>query len=441
MSFYYRSIVFLVVLVSPICLAQKNTSAQKKEGFQITIVASNLKNQKLELYLANGSNKKQFVTDSIRINENEQTVNILQTKKIINAIYYLRFKNQKTGIALAIDNGTEIKLKIASTNLDEITCVENPTNIDFLAYQKQEKNTNIEQKVALQNKLKKSYPNSILNLYLTVETKISENTPTDLAEKTKYRNTFFNFIDRTDKRLIFLPNLTKLLYKYVSILPITSENYIENIDYLLKGIDCKTKGYPVFVNYFISNLAYFESNQLEKAFNHLFSTYIDKNPCDVFSDVDYNAYSNKYATNKKVPIGSNTPDFELVSKDSIAYKLSEVYPKNDFTFVAFYSPTCKHCQDKMPVVSDSFKNLKNKYPNKNIQLVGILNDPDESSWEAFISEKRLTDWLNLKSIDPKRKYQEDFNSYSNPSFFLISNSGEILLKTFNIKAIEELIKK
>ena len=132
MSFYYRSIVFLVVLVSPICLAQKNTSAQKKEGFQITIVTSNLKNQKLELYLANGSNKRQFVTDSIRINENEQTVNILQTKKIINAIYYLRFKNQKTGIALAIDNGAEIKLKIASTNLDEITCVENPTNIDFL---------------------------------------------------------------------------------------------------------------------------------------------------------------------------------------------------------------------------------------------------------------------------------------------------------------------
>jgi hypothetical protein len=95
----------------------------------------------------------------------------------------------------------------------------------------------------------------------------------------------------------------------------------------------------------------------------------------------------------------------------------------------------------MPVVSDSFKSLKNKYPNKNIQLIGVLNDPEESTWEEFITEKRLTDWLNLKSVDPKRKYQEDFNSYSNPSFFLISNSGEILLKTFNIKTIEELFKK
>jgi hypothetical protein len=94
----------------------------------------------------------------------------------------------------------------------------------------------------------------------------------------------------------------------------------------------------------------------------------------------------------------------------------------------------------MPVISESLKNLKNKYPNKSIQLISVLNDPDESNWEQFIVEKNLTDWLNLKSTDPKRKYQEDFNSYSNPSFFLIKKSGEVLLKTYNIKAIEELIK-
>ena len=239
---------------------------------------------------------------------------------------------------------------------------------------------------------------------------------------------------------MFFPNSTKLLYKYVTILPITADNYIDNIDYLLKGLDCKSKNYGVFSNYFISNLAFFETNQLEKAYNHLYKNYIDKNPCDIFSTADYNNYANKYATNIKVPIGTKCPDFELVSKDSITYKLSEIYPKNDFTFVAFYSPSCVHCQEKMPVVSDSFKNLKNKYPTKNIQLIGVINDADESNWSQFISEKKLEDWLNLKSIDSKRKYQEDFNAYSNPSYFLINKSGDVILKTFNIKAIEGLIK-
>jgi hypothetical protein len=71
----------------------------------------------------------------------------------------------------------------------------------------------------------------------------------------------------------------------------------------------------------------------------------------------------------------------------------------------------------------------------------VINDADESTWAQFISEKKLEDWLNLKSIDSKRKYQEDFNAFSNPCYFFINKSGIVLLKTFNNKAIEELIKK
>jgi thiol-disulfide isomerase/thioredoxin len=276
---------------------------------------------------------------------------------------------------------------------------------------------------------------------LAAENKITEKVPATLEEKINYRNSYFTFLDRADKRILFLPNTTKLLYKYVTVLPITADNYLDNIDNLLKGLDCKSKSYGVFSNYFISNLAFFETNQLEKAFNHLYKNYIDKNPCDVFSAADYNSYSNKYATNIKVPLGTKTPDFELVSKDTITYKLSEIYPKNDFTFVVFYSPSCVHCQEKMPVVSDSFKNLKNRYPAKKIQLIAVINDADESNWSPFIIEKKLEDWLNLKSLDSKRKYQEDFNAYSNPSYFLINKSGDVILKTFNIKAIEGLINK
>jgi thioredoxin-related protein len=276
---------------------------------------------------------------------------------------------------------------------------------------------------------------------LAAENKIAEKVPATLEEKINYRNSYFTFLDRADKRILFLPNTTKLLYKYVTLLPITADNYIDNIDNLLKGLDCKSKSYGVFSNYFISNLNFFETNQLEKAFNHLYKNYIDKNPCDVFSAADYNSYSNKYATNIKVPIGTKCPDFELVSKDTIVYKLSEIYPKNDFTFIAFYSPSCIHCQEKMPVVSASFQNLKNRYPAKKIQLIAVINDADESNWTQFISEKKLDSWLNLKSQDSKRKYQEDFNAYSNPSYFLINKSGDLILKTFNIKAIEELINK
>ena len=440
---FKQIILFSVLCIGGTLLAQQKNNQTKavKDGFEISIHTTNLKDQKLQLYLVTGVTKKQFITDSISIKENSKIVVFKQPKKIIGAIYYLKFKTQKNSIGIALDNGANMDLYLNSDTIEEITCSNNGVNKDFIEYQQKDKNATPEQKANSRNDLLSRYPKSILNLYFAAENKIAEKVPATLEEKISYRNSFFTLIDRTDKRILFLPNITKLLYKYVTVLPITADNYIDNIDYLLKGLDCKSKSFGVFSSYFISNLAFFETNQLEKAYNHLYKNYLDKNPCDIFSAADYSTYSNKYATNIKVPIGTKCPDFELVSKDSIAYKLSEVFPKNDFTFIAFYSPSCIHCQEKMPVVSASFQNLKNRYPAKNIQLIAVINDADESNWSPFIIEKKLEDWLNLKSQDSKRKYQEDFNAYSNPSYFLINKSGDVILKTFNIKAIEGLINK
>jgi hypothetical protein len=439
-----KKIILIAILsVGFTSLAQQKKAPSKsnKEGFEISIHTTNLKDKKLQLYLVTGVTKKQFITDSIAIKENSKIVVFKQPKKIIGAIYYLKFSTQKNGVGIALDNGMNMDLYLNSNTIEEITCNNNAINIDFIEYQQQDKSATPEQKTNSRNVLISRYPNSILQLYLAVENKIAEKVPATLEEKINYRNSYFTFLDRADKRILFLPNTTKLLYKYVTLLPITAENYIDNIDNLLKGLDCKSKNYGVFSNYFISNLNFFETNQLEKAYNHLYKNYIDKNPCDIFTAADYSSYSNKYATNIKVPLGSKSPDFELVSKDAITYKLSEIFPKNDFTFISFYSPSCIHCQEKMPVVSASFQNLKNRYPAKNIQLIAVINDADESNWTQFISEKKLDSWLNLKSPDSKRKYQEDFNAYSNPSYFLINKSGDVILKTFNIKAIEELINK
>ena len=209
---------------------------------------------------------------------------IKQPKKIIGAIYYLKFSTQKNGVGIAVDNGANMDLYLNSNTFEEITCSNNAINKDFIAYQKQDKSLTPEEKTNSRNVLLSRYPKSILNLYLAVENKIAEKVPATLEEKINYRNSYFTFIDRTDKRILFLPNTTKLLYKYVTLLPITAENYIENIDYLLKGLDCKSKSYGVFSNYFISNLNFFETNQLEKAYNHLYKNYIDKNPCDIFKE-------------------------------------------------------------------------------------------------------------------------------------------------------------
>ncbi|MFY8069884.1 MAG: hypothetical protein ACOVMG_07300 [Flavobacterium sp.] len=47
----------------------------------------------------------------------------------------------------------------------------------------------------------------------------------------------------------------------------------------------------------------------------------------------------------------------------------------------------------------------------------------------------------MKSLDQNRAYQYSLNAYSNPSYFLLNKEGKVLLKSFNIKAILEIINK
>lgn len=421
-------------------ITKKNVVINEANGYAITLNTKNLQNEKITFYMLYGTAKKQIVNDSITIKSNDQIVNFKFDKKIIGAIYFLKIESQPKTIELAIDNNTTATFSLENNNVETLICTKDQKNSDFINYQKTEKSLTIDQRIEARNVIAKKYPSSILNLYFKLENLIVEKVPATDNEKIKFRNTFFSSFDKDDKRIYLLPNINKFLYKYVNILPITNENYIQNIDLVLKGMDCKSRNYAVYAKYFMVNISFYESKNLEESFNHLFKNYFDGNKCKAFTDNDMATYNNKYITNKKIPLNSKIPDFDLVTKDSTSYTLSKIYPENDFTLVAFYSPTCEHCQKNMPVVSDFFTNLKTKYPEKKIQMIAVLNDDEEDKWESFIAEKKLANWLNLKCADVSKKYKEDFNAYSNPCYFLINKSGTVVLKSFNNKAIEEIIK-
>lgn len=419
---------------------KKVASAVEKNGYTLTFNTKNLANEKLSLYMIYGTAKKHIVSDSVNIKTNDEKVVLKIDKKIISSIYFLKLESQKNTIELAVDNNTVANFDLDNKNIETIICKNDQKNIDFINYQKIEKSLTLDQRIESRLQILKKYPNSILNLYFKFENKIAEKYPESDAEKIVYRNNFFSSFDKNDKRIYLLPNINKFMYKYVNTLPINNENYIQNIDLVLKGMDCNSRNYPIYAKYFIVNIGFYESKNLEESFNHLYKNYFEENKCKAFTDSDMNTYSNRFQTNKKIPLYSKTPDFNLVNKDSTVYTLSKIYPENDYTMLAFYSPTCDHCQKNMPIVSDFFENLKTKFPDKKIQLIAILNEDEEALWESFIAEKKLSNWINLKCTDLSKQYKIDFNAFSNPSYVFINKSGNIILKSFNSKAIEEIIK-
>ena len=433
-------IIVLFFVISS-CFAQKKQSNKSvtQQGYEITIKTENITNETLQLSFVFGTNKKSFVTDSIVIKSTNQKVVFKEPKKIVGAIYRLALKsNPNNFLELALDNGSIINGTIANTNSKSWGIASNQLNKDFVAYQ----NASKADAPAFRNELIKKYPNLVLQIYLWAENKIGTQKSDDAKEQESFYATFFDEVQPSEKRLAFLPNINKLLYKFVTAKPITNENYIKHIDKLLKGLDCKTQNFKIFTKYLVANIAFFESNNLEETYNHLYEKYIKDNTCKAFSDTDMNKFSNEFESNKKVPLLSIFPELTFATKDSITTTIQEIYAKNDFTLLTFFSPTCQHCIDKMPEIKKFMDNLKEKYPIKNTQWVTILNDRDENKWIEFLEKNQLDkSAINLKSLDPNRTYQYNLNAYSNPTYFLLNKEGKVLLKSFNNKAILEIINK
>lgn len=425
------------------CFAQKKatkpSTANTNLGYEITINTQNISNETLQLSLQYGTAKKKLVTDSTLVKNSNQKVVFKQPKKIVGAIYRLGLKsNPNNYIELALDSGSTIQVVILGADTQTWSVSKNQLNIDFLAYQRVPKPEGL----LLRNELIKKYPKTALHLYLWAENKIDAPKPSDVKAQELAHAAFFDEVAPTEKRLAFLPNINKLLYKYVTSLSISNENYIKHIDKLALGLDCKSQNYAIFIKYFAANISFFERYNLEVAYNHLFEKYIKENSCKVFTDSEMNKFSNEYETNKKVPLNSLFPDVTFARKDSTAVTIQEIYSKNDYTLLTFFSPTCQHCIDKMPEISKFMTNVKDKFPNKKTTWITILNDTDETKWMEFLEKNQLERVaINLKSMDPTKSYQNQLNAYSNPCYFLLDQQGKVVLKSFNNKAILELINQ
>jgi hypothetical protein len=219
------------------------------------------------------------------------------------------------------------------------------------------------------------------------------------------------------------------------LLPTTKENYKENVNTLLAGIDCKSKAYSNYLGWVFKNLAM--HNELEDLYVELFKKYLEPTTCLFEPKSDYSEIAAKVAIFEKLPNGATIPEAEMVDSLNAPYKLSEIYSKHAYTFIAFYDPKCHHCQESMPKLNAFFNTLP---PTTDIKKIAFLNIDNRTEWTSFIRKNHLENWLHLASNDPKQTYRNAFFTHANPRFFLIDSKGKIILKsgeTHQIKAFLE----
>ena len=416
------------------------TKPVEKNGYQIKINTKNLENQKLVLFYTYGIHKTKIITDSIQIKQKQEIVNLSQSKKIWGAIYQLELQSQKKSIQLAIDNGSKTELQLEYPTIDSLKIISKNCNTDFLNYQRINKPTG-NQLTKFAEDTKQKFPNSVLDLYLQLEIRGHVDYDQPKNNFDLFIKNYLTGFDLTDSRFFLMPNLFRFMNNLVTSMPINNPNYKAVIDAFLKNLDCKDKTYKVMVDWFASNLGYNEGKQLEDSYKYLFEKHINIKDCDIFGDAKLSQHKNTYQGTIKLPQGTLLPEFTFVDKDSLSQSITHLYKESDYSLLVFFSPDCHHCIENVPKNNLLLDRLAQKYPKINLKRISILNDQDPKNWADFIKKSNIENWINLKDPSKKLDFRPLYNTYSNPNYIFVDKKGTVLLKTFNLKGMDEIISK
>lgn len=208
----------------------------------------------------------------------------------------------------------------------------------------------------------------------------------------------------------FLPQ--RILLNYIALRTKDSDPN-EPIETLM-SIALKNKKAAINLQENMSNIFYrMHQEDLVKAYIN----WADRNP-----DKMYNQNVKQRLQNlKKVVAGSPMIDFELKDPTGKLQKLSETVKSGKVTALIFYSPTCGHCKEKVPL----FVPLWDEYKNKGLKIFAVASSAKEEEWKSFIKTHAKPDWVHVFQYE-EGSQPSDLYYASNPTFILIDSGGTIL---------------
>lgn len=122
--------------------------------------------------------------------------------------------------------------------------------------------------------------------------------------------------------------------------------------------------------------------------------------------------------------GTAAPDFEVPDQEGNTLKLSSLRGKH--VFLVFWSPSCHHCLNEMPILQTVYQ----LYKEKGFEIVSfaLAGEDDKQEWLDTIREQQMT-WLNVADLEEwDSEVLQNYKVHSVPKNYLISPEGVVVRK-------------
>ncbi len=110
------------------------------------------------------------------------------------------------------------------------------------------------------------------------------------------------------------------------------------------------------------------------------------------------------------------PDFSFATLEGATVSNATLHGK--VVLLDFWGTWCPPCRQSVPMLVQ----LRKKYAEKPVQIVGISSDDNEQAWKHFVAANHM-DWPEY--IDISGQVRELFEIHSYPTYFVVDGEGII----------------
>ncbi|MDA3865857.1 MAG: DUF5106 domain-containing protein [Salinivirgaceae bacterium] len=253
-----------------------------------------------------------------------------------------------------------------------------------------------------------------------------------------YNRHYFDNVDFSDNQMLYSPIYHRKLKHYFD------KVVIRRPDSVIAASDRLLNSFPDDTDYFQYTLAFIFNKYAKSKYMgfdqiivHLAENYYLNGRATWVSDEYLDKLRERVIKLKPNLIGSVAPKLDKAqSIEGYFYPLHEVEAK--YTVVAFYEPSCGHCKKEIPkMYSAVFQDL-HEY---NVQVYAFYTQADQKEWQKFITDKGLTDWINVWDPQNFTDFRNKYDVYSTPTIYLLDSEKRIIAKRVDVETIISIIEE
>jgi peroxiredoxin len=459
-------------------VAGLTTAVSAREGYRITVKFTDVKDTLVYLVHYYGKPLPTiYKSDSARIDKNGTAI-FDKKEKTLGGIYLVLTGDKKRYFEFLLANGDDMTIDANATGVAEgvienLTYKNSPENERFVAYMNFLKGFGKEQQklqadyaaaktkadsTAVRKRMSDAgkqltdyrhdyvakYPGTMLaKIFQALEVpqvpegvhKLPNGQIDSSFAYNYYKEHYWDGFDFRDDRLINTPIYDAKLDEYMNKVVIPYVDSVEKEgDMLLK----KTRGTKDLFKYTLHWLTYNAETSkvmgMDEVFVYLVENYHMKGDADWLSNDDLQKYIKRVREIAPNVIGNVAPEIKMKDATGKEIPLSSVNAK--YTVVAFWEPSCGHCQKEIPQLDSVYKAVLKA---KGVKVYAVRTDDPVTQWQEFIKKNHLEEWINVYDPDGRSNYHAEYDIKATPSIYLLDEKKIIRGKRLDHTNIADVI--